>query len=257
MRRVIIVEDETAAAVNLRSMLASIDSNVEVLAVLESVEEAVEFFSSDVEADVVFMDIHLADGESFRIFQSVDINIPIIFTTAYDEYALQAFKVNSIDYILKPYKEEDLRRALDKLERLTVGERTTQKDSREKMVREVHGENMQTMLLRYKDKLIPVTADEVAFFYTSEERVTVTTLKGDSYPVDKTLESLSQQLSPEKFFRANRQFIVSRRAVKDIAVWFGSRLALNLTIETPERIIISKARVPEFKSWLQSIHTDK
>ena len=187
MRRVIIVEDETAAAVNLRSMLASIDSNVEVLAVLESVEEAVEFFSSDVEADVVFMDIHLADGESFRIFQSVDINIPIIFTTAYDEYALQAFKVNSIDYILKPYKEEDLRRALDKLERLTVGERTTQKDSREKMVREVHGDNMQTMLLRYKDKLIPVTADEVAFFYTSEERVTVTTLKGDCYPVDKTL----------------------------------------------------------------------
>lgn len=257
MRRVIIVEDETAAAVNLRSMLASIDSNVEVIAVLESVEEAVEFFSSDVEADVVFMDIHLADGESFRIFQSVDINIPIIFTTAYDEYALQAFKVNSIDYILKPYKEEDLRRALDKLERLTVGERTTQKDSREKMVREVHGDNMQTMLLRYKDKLIPVTADEVAFFYTSEERVTVTTLKGDCYPVDKTLESLSQQLSPEKFFRANRQFIVSRRAVKDIAVWFGSRLALNLTIETPERIIISKARVPEFKSWLQSIHTDK
>lgn len=257
MRRVIIVEDETAAAVNLRSMLASIDSNVEVLAVLESVEEAVEFFSSDVEADVVFMDIHLADGESFRIFQSVDINIPIIFTTAYDEYALQAFKVNSIDYILKPYKEEDLRRALEKLERLTVGERTTQKDSREKMVREVHGDNMQTMLLRYKDKLIPVTTDEVAFFYTSEERVTVTTLKGDCYPVDKTLESLSQQLSPEKFFRANRQFIVSRRAVKDIAVWFGSRLALNLTIETPERIIISKARVPEFKSWLQSVHTDK
>lgn len=257
MRRVIIVEDETAAAVNLRSMLASIDSNVEVLAVLESVEEAVEFFSSDVEADVVFMDIHLADGESFRIFQSVDINIPIIFTTAYDEYALQAFKVNSIDYILKPYKEEDLRRALDKLERLTVGERATQNDSREKMVREVHGDNMQTMLLRYKDKLIPVTADEVAFFYTSEERVTVTTLKGDCYPVDKTLESLSQQLSPEKFFRANRQFIVSRRAVKDIAVWFGSRLALNLTIETPERIIISKARVPEFKSWLQTVHTDK
>ena len=256
MRRVIIVEDETAAAVNLRSMLASIDSNVEVLAVLESVEEAVEFFSSDVEADVVFMDIHLADGESFRIFQSVDINIPIIFTTAYDEYALQAFKVNSIDYILKPYKEEELRRALEKLERLTVGERTTQKDSREKMVREVHGDNMQTMLLRYKDKLIPVTADEVAFFYTSEERVTVTTLKGDCYPVDKTLESLSQQLSPEKFFRANRQFIVSRRAVKDIAVWFGSRLALNLTIETPERIVISKARVPEFKSWLQSVHAD-
>jgi DNA-binding LytR/AlgR family response regulator len=121
---------------------------------------------------------------------------------------------------------------------------------------EEQGEAVQTLLLRYKDKLIPVTADDVAFFYTSEERVTVTTLKGETYPVDKTLESLSQQLSSERFFRANRQFIVSRRAVKDIAVWFGSRLALNLTLETPERIIISKARVPEFKSWLQSVHAD-
>jgi DNA-binding LytR/AlgR family response regulator len=256
MRRVIIVEDETAAAVNLRSMLSVIEPEIDILTVLESVEESVEYFTGEVEADVVFMDIHLADGESFRIFQSVDINIPIIFTTAYDEYALQAFKVNSVDYLLKPFKEDDLRRALEKLDRLTIGERAAQRDNREKVVREVQGDSMQTMLLRYKDKLIPISTEEVAFFYTSEERVTVTTLKGDCYPVDKTLESLSQLLSSDKFFRANRQFIVSRRAVKDIAVWFGSRLALNLTIETPERIIISKARVPEFKSWLQSVHAD-
>lgn len=256
MRRVIIVEDETAAAVNLRSMLSVIEPEIDILTVLESVEESVEYFTGEVEADVVCMDIHLADGESFRIFQSVDINIPIIFTTAYDEYALQAFKVNSVDYLLKPFKEDDLRRALEKLDRLTMGERAAQRDNREKVVREVQGDSMQTMLLRYKDKLIPVSTEEVAFFYTSEERVTVTTLKGDCYPVDKTLESLSQLLSSDKFFRANRQFIVSRRAVKDIAVWFGSRLALNLTIETPERIIISKARVPEFKSWLQSVHAD-
>ena len=256
MRRVIIVEDETAAAVNLRSMLSVIEPEIDILTVLESVEESVEYFTGEVEADVVFMDIHLADGESFRIFQSVDINIPIIFTTAYDEYALQAFKVNSVDYLLKPFKEDDLRRALEKLDRLTIGERAAQRDNREKVVREVQRDSMQTMLLRYKDKLIPVSTEEVAFFYTSEERVTVTTLKGDCYPVDKTLESLSQLLSSDKFFRANRQFIVSRRAVKDIAVWFGSRLALNLTIETPERIIISKARVPEFKSWLQSVHAD-
>jgi DNA-binding LytR/AlgR family response regulator len=256
MRRVVIVEDETAAAVNLRSMLSVVLPDAEVVEVLESVAEAVEYFSSGADADIVFMDIHLADGESFRIFQSVDIAIPIIFTTAYDEYALEAFKVNSVDYLLKPFNEDDLRRAIDKLDRLSAREHAEQRDSREKMVREVQGEAMQTMLLRYKDKLIPVTADDVAFFYTSEERVTVTTLKGDCYLVDKTLESLSQQLSAEKFFRANRQFIVSRRAVKDIAVWFGSRLALNLSVETPERIIISKARVPEFKGWLQSVHAN-
>ena len=251
MRRVIIVEDETAAAVNLRSMLQNIDPETVVVDTLESVEEAVAYFSESVEADVVFMDIHLADGDSFRIFDSVDINIPIIFTTAYDEYALQAFKVNSIDYLLKPFKEEELRRALDKLERLTTAERS----AAERKVREVAAaESLNTMLVRYKDKIIPVAMADVAFFYTFAERVTLTTLTGESYPVDKTLEALSQQLTTEEFFRANRQFIVSRRAVKDIAVWFGSRLALNLTLETPERIIISKARVPEFKQWLQSAH---
>jgi DNA-binding LytR/AlgR family response regulator len=198
------------------------------------------------------MDMHLADGDSFRIFRSVEIDIPIIFTTAYDEYALEAFKVNSIDYLLKPFGEEELRRALDKLNRLTASERVAQRGSVERMVAERESEVVQTMLVRYKDKIIPVKMDDVAYFYTYAERVTLTTLSGESYPVDKTLEALSQQLSEDKFFRANRQFIISRRAVKDIAVWFGSRLALNLTVETPERIIISKARVPEFKQWLQS-----
>lgn len=252
MKKVIIVEDETAAAVNLRSMLSTVVGDVEVVALLESVEEAVEYFRGDVDADVVFMDIHLADGDSFRIFRSVEIDIPIIFTTAYDEYALEAFKVNSIDYLLKPFGEEELRRALDKLNRLTASERMAQRGSVERMVAQSENEDLQTMLVRYKDKIIPVRMEDVAYFYTYAERVTLTTLSGESYPVDKTLEALSQQLSEEKFFRANRQFIISRKAVKDIAVWFGSRLALNLTVETPERIIISKARVPEFKQWLQS-----
>ncbi len=254
MRRVIIVEDETAAAVNLRSMLRAIDPDIEVVDVLESVEEAVDYFSKEVDAEIVFMDIHLADGDSFRIFERVDISIPIIFTTAYDEYALQAFKVNSIDYLLKPFKEDDLRRAIDKLQRLTVGEQNESRERRNKMLLEHTEEAMQTMLVRYKDKIIPVRVDDVAFFYTFSERVTLTTLDGVSYPVDKTLEALTQQLSAGEFFRVNRQFIVSRRAVKDIAVWFGSRLALNLIVETPERIIISKARVPEFKQWMQSAH---
>ena len=251
IKRVVIVEDETAAAVNLRSMLNNILPTMEVVSVLESVEEAVEFFSGNVDADVVFMDIHLADGDSFRVFQSVDITIPIIFTTAYDQYALEAFKVNSIDYLLKPFKEEDLQRAIDKLQRLTATERDGTRERVAKMVASSTTENLQTLLVRYKDKIVPVSMDDVAFFYTFAERVTLTTLEGTTYPVDKTLEALANQLSSEKFFRANRQFIVSRKAVKDIVVWFGSRLALNLQIETPERIIISKARVPEFKRWLQ------
>lgn len=254
IKRVVIVEDETAAAQNLRAMLRSVEPEAEVVAVLESVEESVEFFSGEFSADVVFMDIHLADGDSFRIFQSVDIDIPIIFTTAYDEYALEAFKVNSIDYLLKPFQEDGLRRALDKLYRLTSAESQAERERRDKMVVESNAETMRTILVRFKDKIIPVSVDDIAYFYTFSERVTLTTLDGRTYPVEKTLEALGQMLSGDKFFRANRQFIVSRQAVKDIAVWFGSRLALNLAIETPERIIISKARVPEFKQWLQSVH---
>ena len=250
-KRVIIVEDETAAVVNLRSMLLNIDPNIEIIASLESVEEAVDFFSSKVEADIVFMDIHLADGDSFRIFRSVDIDIPIIFTTAYDQYALQAFKVNSIDYLLKPFQEEELRHSLEKLERLKTNEPTEVVTATPLIQHnEVTNNLLQTMLVRYKDRIIPISMEEVAYFYTFSERVTLTTHDGVTYPVDKTLESLSQQLSPKLFFRANRQFIVSRRAVKDVSVWFGSRLSLNLHIEAPERIVIPKARVAEFKQWL-------
>ncbi len=254
IQRVVIIEDETAAAVNLRSMLADIYPNVEVVDVLESVEESVEFFKQSVDVDVVFMDIHLADGDSFRIFQSVDITAPIIFTTAYDEYALKAFKVNSIDYLLKPFKTEDLRRALDKLQRLTAIEQREVLERRQVIVEQHNSEVLQTMLVRYKDKIIPIKISDVAYFYTYAERVTLTTIEGVTYPVDKTLESLVRNLPAADFFRANRQFIVSRDAVKDIAVWFGSRLALNLVVETPERIVISKARVSEFKQWLQSVH---
>ena len=251
IKRVIIVEDETAAVVNLRSMLLNIDPNIEIIATLESVEEAVDFFSSKVEADIVFMDIHLADGDSFRIFRSVDIDIPIIFTTAYDQYALQAFKVNSIDYLLKPFQEEELRHSLEKLERLKTNEPTEVATATPLIQHnEVTNNLLQTMLVRYKDRIIPISMEEVAYFYTFSERVTLTTHDGVTYPVDKTLESLSQQLSSKLFFRANRQFIVSRRAVKDVSVWFGSRLSLNLHIEAPERIVIPKARVAEFKQWL-------
>ena len=251
IKRVIIVEDETAAVVNLRSMLLNIDPNIEIIATLESVEEAVDFFSSKVEADIVFMDIHLADGDSFRIFRSVDIDIPIIFTTAYDQYALQAFKVNSIDYLLKPFQEEELRHSLEKLERLKTNEPTEVATPTPPIQHnEVTNNLLQTMLVRYKDRIIPISMEDVAYFYTFSERVTLTTHDGVTYPVDKTLESLSQQLSPKLFFRANRQFIVSRRAVKDVSVWFGSRLSLNLHIEAPERIVIPKARVAEFKQWL-------
>lgn len=248
--KALIIEDETAAAINLEALLRKVEPSLQIEAVLESVGESVEWLSSHPMPDLIFMDIHLADGESFRIFDRVEIDCPIIFTTAYDQYALEAFKVNSIDYLLKPITQNDLQRALDKLHRLSVTERRSISERVTSLAAEASKASQNVFLIQVRDRIRPLKFEEAAYFYTSDERVTVHTLSGEVLAMDKTLETLSAMLPENDFFRANRQFIVSRRAIRDISVWFGSRLALNLILDTPERIIISKARVPRFKQWL-------
>lgn len=248
--KTLIIEDETAAAINLEALLRKVEPSLQIEAVLESVGESVEWLSSHPMPDLIFMDIHLADGESFRIFDRVEIDCPIIFTTAYDQYALEAFKVNSIDYLLKPITQNDLQRALDKLHRLSVTERRSISERVTSLAAEASKASQNVFLIQVRDRIRPLKFEEAAYFYTSDERVTVHTLSGEVLAMDKTLETLSATLPENDFFRANRQFIVSRGAIRDISVWFGSRLALNLILDTPERIIISKARVPRFKQWL-------
>lgn len=248
--RVVIIEDETAAAHNLTAILRKLCPDVEIVATIDTVVDSVEFFRSAPLLDLVFMDIHLADGASFRIFDSVEVATPIIFTTAYDQYAIEAFKVNSIDYLLKPINEEGVTRAIEKWQRLTSVER---KEYSERVSEVAHNRTVeQTFLVHFRDKIIPLKTEDIAFFHTFEERVTAYCHTGERYQIDQTLEALQSKLSGEEFFRANRQFIISRKAVRDISVWFGSRLSVNLAIETPERIVIPKARVYDFKEWLKN-----
>lgn len=247
--RVVIIEDETAAAQNLTAILRKVCPDVEIVEALDTVVDSVEFFRSKPELDLVFMDIHLADGSSFRIFDSVEISVPIIFTTAYDQYAIEAFKVNSIDYLLKPINEEGVKRAINKWQRLTSVERKEYSERVSEVAQTRPAE--QTFLVHFRDKIVPLKSEDIAFFHTFEERVTAYCHNGDKYQIDLTLEALQSKLPSENFFRANRQFIISRKSVKDISVWFGSRLSANLTLETPERIVIPKARVHDFKEWLK------
>ena len=249
--RAVIIEDETAAARNLKMLLAASYPEIDVIGTIESVAEAVAWFGANPTPELVFMDIHLADGNSFRIFDSIRIECPIIFTAAYDQYALDAFRVNSIDYLLKPIKQSDLERAVGKLLTLTSAASREYVGRTQEMVEKANSKSNSTLLVQVKDKIIPISTEDIAFFYTSNERVSVTTLDGRCYPVDGTLEGHYGALSTEQFFRANRQFIIARRAIRDMSVWFGSRLAVNLSVETPERIIVSKARTSEFKAWLQ------
>ena len=251
MMKALLIEDETAAARNLAAVLREVAPGVQIVATLESVAESIEWLRSNPQPDLLFMDIHLADGDSFRIFGAVEVTAPVIFTTAYDRYALEAIKVSSIDYLLKPINADDVRRALEKLRRLTSGERLDY-GSR---VRSLAAQRQEEVfLVRVRDRIIPLQRDRIAYCYTSNEKVTACDFDGETYPLDKTLEALQALLPERDFFRANRQFIVARRAVKEIAVWFGSRLTLHLTVDTPERIVISKARVPEFKTWLRAVH---
>lgn len=252
--KVLIIEDETAAAINLKALLSQTFPDIEVVATIESVAESVEWFNSGSKADLVFMDIHLADGDSFTIFEHTEVDIPIVFTTAYDQYALDAFKVNSVDYLLKPVKATDLERAVAKLNRLSQSDAKDYTDKVSEMATKQNNRS-QALLIHVKDRIVPLRPEEIAYFYTTNEKVSVCTLDNRVYPFDKSLDAVLPTLDNDTFFRANRQFIVSREAISDISVWFGSRLAINLTTPPPERIVVSKARVPEFKRWIAG--TDK
>ena len=245
-----IIEDETAAAKNLCSILQSVTPDAQILDTIDTVVDSVEWFKSNPAPDLVFMDIHLSDGESFKIFEKVAITSPVIFTTAYDQYALKAFQTNGIDYLLKPIQEAEVRRAVEKWRLLTGADRSNYKQKVDNMGAEQHDER-QSFLVRFRDKLIPVAQSDIAYCYTCEERVYAYGYNGERYPMEYTLEALQGMLSPRKFYRANRQFIISRDAVVDVSVWFGSRLSVNLSVDIPEKIIVPKARVPEFKQWLK------
>jgi len=247
--KAIIIEDESLAAQALQSLVREINPEVEVVATLQTIEESVEWFGENPMPDMVFMDIHLADGSSFAIFEKVDITCPIIFTTAYDEYALKAFEVNSIDYLLKPINKADLERALNKYKSLTSSPNKTSLEGLLAQMGNLKKKYKTCFLIPERDKLIPLATNNIAYIFIDTKTVKAVTLDGHTYYLNQTLDDIMAQLDPEVFFRANRQFIIARNAVKDLAVWFGNKLAVNLTVPVPEKIIVSKARVGEFKTW--------
>ena len=245
---VLIVEDETAASENLRRILSEMDDSLDVKGVTESVSQTVQWLQTHDAPDLIFMDIHLSDGSAFHIFQMITVETPIIFTTAYDEYALDAFRVNSIDYILKPVDTEALRRAIEKFRKLT--KRGMQEYVTQQAQLTPTGKYIQKILIPVKDKLVPVTLSDVSFFYTTESNTTVHLRDGKVYPYTKTLDSVMQHLNPDMFFRANKQFIIARESVTNITVWFDSRLLVSLDAQMPERLYVSKNRASDFKKWM-------
>lgn len=246
--RILIVEDETAACEILTEIIIALDPDVEIAGYTESIRQTIKWLQTNKNPDLIFMDIHLSDGSAFSIFDKIKVEVPIIFTTAYDEYALDAFRVNSIDYLLKPIKEEEMRRALDKFRKWTkqdvlkylsnLTQLTTQPRYKDKI------------LVPLRDKLLPVAIKDVSFFYTTNKNTRIYIKDGHSYPWSGTLDQIEATLDPADFIRANKQFIIARSSVKNITIWFDSRLLINLDTEAPERIYVSKNRAAEFKAWM-------
>lgn len=249
--KAIIIEDEVLAARNLHTILNEI-GGFEVVATLESIADTIEWFELNQLPDVLFMDIHLADGSSFEIFKRVNISCPVIFTTAYDEYALMAFKVNSIDYLLKPLIKFEVQKSIDKLKMMSKGNIDIADYQKLLSMIKIESNYKTHFLVSQKgDKLVPLSVDEIAYLYIDTSVVKAITYDKKTFIMDFTLDELYLMLNPKVFYRANRQYIISRKAIKDIDMWFNSRLSVNLQVSTVEKVLISKARIQEFKKWFE------
>ena len=250
--KAVIIEDEIIASQALQQLAVEVDPDIEVIATLQTIDESVEWFCSNAMPDLVFMDIHLADGSSFSIFDEVDISSPIIFTTAYDEYALKAFNVNGIAYLLKPISKNDLERAIAKLKNLSANplENINTINRLIASIREGKTAHKSYLLVPEKDKLIPLATADIAFIYIDTKLVKAVTCAGKTYHLDQTLDELIMLLNPAHFFRANRQYIIARKAVKDLTLWFNSKLVVNLNPQAPEKVVVSKAKSGEIKKWI-------
>ncbi|HWB28022.1 MAG TPA: LytTR family DNA-binding domain-containing protein [Chitinophagaceae bacterium] len=247
--RVVIIEDEQLTATDLADTIAKAESSAQVIAVLSSVKDAVAWLSENEEPDIIFSDIHLGDGLSFKIFDTLKTNVPVIFCTAFDEYALQAFKTAGIDYILKPFTIKTITAALQKYKALKS--RLTKSfgsyEAFENGLQEMKRKN--AILVFYKDKILPVRVENIAMFFLHNNITHLLTFNKEQYYINETLEE-AEKIAAEKFYRVNRQFLVNKKAVKDVSKYFGRKLLVNLTLPFDEKITVSKVKAGDFLAWL-------
>lgn len=246
--KVLIVEDETSSYENLLSILREVAPMTEVVGNTESVAETVRWLNENQSPDLIFMDIHLSDDSAFAIFSQTEVKVPIIFTTAYDQYALDAFHVNSIEYLLKPIKAKDVRRAIDKFHMLSNIDLAAYLGRMGSLVPEPRWQSR--LLVPHRDMLVPVNVADIVYIFSTDKNTTIGMNNGEQLGYNKSLESILSTLDPQQFFRANKQFAINRDSVEKITVWYDSRLLLTLTAATPERLFISKNRAAEFKQWM-------
>lgn len=251
--KVVIIEDEALTAEDLAEILLKLTDSIEIIKILGSLSESIEYFKNNHDADLIFCDIQLGDGYSFEIFKQVKIEAPVIFCTAFNTYAIDAFKNNGIDYVLKPFTKKTIKASIDKYKNLKakLGIASTDFDAflRNMQNRYSPDRKLSSILVSWKDKIIPVRIEDIALFCIEYRTTKLITFGNQKYSVSYTLEEL-EEICQDNFYRANRQYLVNRRCVSE-ASHYARKLILKLKIEGTHDILISKNRVPEFLTWLR------
>ncbi|ULQ57700.1 LytTR family DNA-binding domain-containing protein [Flavihumibacter rivuli] len=257
--KVLIIEDEELAVKKLQKTLQTVDADAEVVGVTDSIRASVAWLKEHPSPDLILMDIELADGQSFEIFEKVEVKSTVIFTTSYDEYALKAFKVNSVDYLLKPIQKEDLEQALEKFRKLKKiyggGEPAGSNFNVESLVKELQQrlqprDYRKRFLVKHAQKLVSVEVEDIAYFYSDGRVNFFKTNDNRKFIVDYTMDELEEMLDPDLYFRISRSFYVSIDAVDQIHEYFGNRLLLHLNPPVDKEAIVSREKVTEFKKWM-------
>ncbi|MDT0554430.1 LytR/AlgR family response regulator transcription factor [Patiriisocius hiemis] len=249
---VLIIEDEKPSARRLQRMLTALNVTAETM--LHSVDESIEWFQNNPHPDLIFLDIQLSDGLSFEIFDEVPIKSAVIFTTAFDEYALQAFKLNSIDYLLKPIDDDELKAAVTKFKNFKPEAKNVQinfDDIKKLLSNPVEREYKKRFTTKIGQHIKMIAVDEIECFYSENKGTYAHTVDGRDYLLDTTLEQLESELSPETFFRISRKFFININAIKDIISYTNSRLQLKLNSYKEQEVIVARERVKDFKLWLE------
>ena len=248
--RILLIEDERLAADRLRKLVSAALPEATIEGPIPSVKKAVAWFEEEEAPDLAFCDIQLADGLSFEIFERVALRTPIIFTTAYDEYAIKAFKVNSIDYLLKPIQEDALQQAVQKFKRLSPEKPFVDPVVLEKMMLNMNRQYKSRFMVKIGEHIHAVTVEEVLYFFSEEKATFLVTNQHKRYIIDYALDHVEQMVDPNRFFRTNRKFLISFSSIKNIIAYSGSRLKIDLENGGDHEVLVSREKVAPFKEWL-------
>ncbi len=248
--KVVIIEDEVKTARDLEQSLKRADPDIEVIRLIDSVESGIAYFRDNPTPDLIYSDIQISDGLSFEIFKELKVYPPVIFCTAYNEYALEAFRSNGIDYILKPFDEESISSSLNKFKTLRGNYNEDETSKLLKLLEQLAEPRKHSLLISFRDKIFPVKVESIAYFYVANETTMLYT-DGNLYPVQYSLEVLENMLDPKLFFRVNRQYLVNRSFIMEAEQYFARKLAVKLSVSVKENITVSKAKSAQFLLWLE------